>query len=124
MAQNMASMRHRIGRPGDWKRWQSRLRGSDSIHSRGVSSVPPITVEALAFTVVKALDAPRLVPFIPLPRLHRADQRFAYGLSRMFNTLEATVGPNGAFHRPNASNGGIPAPPPTYVPPVGASFNT
>jgi hypothetical protein len=75
MAQNMASMRHRIGRPGDWKRGQSRLRGSDSIHSRGVSSVPPITVEALAFTVVKALDAPRLVPFIPLPRLHRADQR-------------------------------------------------
>jgi hypothetical protein len=34
------------------------------------------------------------------------------------------VGPNGVFHRPNMVNGGIPAPPPTYVPPVGSSFNT
>merc|ERR1712205_126043 len=28
------------------------------------------------------------------------------------------------FVRPNMVNGGIPAPPPTYVPPVGSSFNT
>jgi hypothetical protein len=45
----------------------------------------------------------------------------------MFAILdEATqnVGPNGVFHRPNMVNGGIPAPPPTYVPPVGSSFNT
>mmetsp|Transcript_38764 Transcript_38764/g.32718 ORF Transcript_38764/g.32718 Transcript_38764/m.32718 type:complete len:83 (+) Transcript_38764:3-251(+) len=44
----------------------------------------------------------------------------------MFGILQevAHEGPNGAFHRPNMTNGGIPAPPPTYVPPIGASFNT
>lgn len=47
-------------------------------------------------------------------------------VSRMFQCLQdlAPSGPNGAFHRPNMVNGGIPAPPPTYVPPIGASFNT
>ncbi len=79
--------------------------------------MPQTTVEALASTVLDSLDAPRRCVYTQL-------KRFAYGLSRMFNTLEATVGPNGAFHRPNMTNGGIPAPPPTYVPPVGSSFNT
>ena len=63
----------------------------------------------------------------PGPRRQGADLRVACGASRMFAILDEAaqnVGPNGVFHRPNMVNGGIPAPPPTYVPPVGSSFNT
>ena len=46
-------------------------------------------------------------------------------VSRMFQCLqEAVEAAAPVLQRPHMQNGGIPAPPPTYVAPVGSSFNT
>jgi hypothetical protein len=43
----------------------------------------------------------------------------------MFQCLqEAVEAAAPVLQRPHMQNGGIPAPPPTYVAPVGSSFNT